>query len=85
MNRNQTMFAVALEVAPGTVFQTFGIGHLYAGKTTTGVALMISYWILQAVNAALTPFFGIGFVTGFLTWLGFMVFAPTNLLGQVRH
>lgn len=85
MNRNQTMFAVALEVAPGTFFGTFGIGHLYAGKVSTGAALMISYWILQAVNFALTGFFGLGVLTGALTWLGFVVFAPTNLLGSVRH
>jgi len=80
MNRNQSMVAVGLEVAPGTLFQTFGIGHLYAGRVGTGLALMLSYWGLQAVNAFLTGFFGIGFITGILTYLGFMVFSTTNLL-----
>ena len=80
MNRNQSMVAVGLEVAPGTLFQTFGIGHLYAGKVVTGLALMIGYWVAQAINVALTGFFGLGFITGILTYLGFMVFSTTNLL-----
>ena len=84
MNRNQTMLAVALEVGPGTVFQTFGVGHLYAGRVGLGFAIMLSYWLLQAFNAFLMGF-GIGFITAPLTWLAYMVFAPTNLLGQVNH
>jgi TM2 domain-containing membrane protein YozV len=80
MDRQQSMIAVGLEAAPGTIFQTFGIGHLYAGKVGTGLALMVSYWVLQWINLMLTGFFGIGFVTGFLTWLGYMVFSTTSLL-----
>jgi TM2 domain-containing membrane protein YozV len=84
VNKNQTMLAVGLEVGPGAVFQTFGIGHLYAGKVGMGLGLMIGYWVLQAINLALTPFL-IGYLTGPLTWLAFMVFAPTNLLGEVKR
>ncbi len=82
MTRNQQMLAVGLEVAPGTFFGTFGIGHLYSGRIGTGVVLMIAYWAALAINAMLIPFGGLGFVTGILTWLGFSVFASTNLIGD---
>jgi TM2 domain-containing membrane protein YozV len=80
MNRQQSMVAVGLEAAPGTLFQTFGIGHLYAGKVGTGLVLMVSYWALQFINMWLIGFFGLGFVTGILTYLGYLVFSTTNLL-----
>ncbi|MEQ1507034.1 MAG: hypothetical protein ABMB14_32705 [Myxococcota bacterium] len=83
MNRQQSMVAVGLEVGPGLVAQTFGIGHLYAGKVGTGLAIMISYWVLQAVNFALMPFF-IGWITAPLTFLAFMVMSPTNLIESRR-
>ena len=80
MTRNQSMVAVGLEVAPGILLQTWGVGHLYSGRWGTGIAIMFTYWVLQAINAMLTPFFGLGFVTGALTFLGFLVFCPTNVL-----
>jgi TM2 domain-containing membrane protein YozV len=83
MNRNQTMLAVALEVGPGTFFQTFGLGHMYPGKVGKGVGILLSYWVLQAINAALMPFF-IGFITAPLTWLAYTVMAPTNLLSESK-
>jgi TM2 domain-containing membrane protein YozV len=83
VNRNQTMLAVGLELAPGALFQTFGIGHIYAGKYKTGIAIMVAYWVLQAINAMLTTVL-IGFVTAPLTWLAFMVLAPTNLIEDKR-
>ena len=43
------MTAVGLEVVPG-FFGFFGIGHLYTGKVGTGLGLMLSYWVLQAIN-----------------------------------
>jgi hypothetical protein len=82
MDRSKSMVAVGLEVAPGVLFQTWGFGHLYAGRYGTGIALMVSYWVLQAINVALTGFFGLGFVTGALTFLGYLVFCPTNVLSS---
>jgi uroporphyrinogen-III decarboxylase len=41
---------------------------------------MLSYWVLQAINAALTLVL-IGFVTGPLTWLFYMIAAPLNARG----
>lgn len=79
MNRQQSMVAVGLEVGPGLFLQTFGVGHIYSGKFGTGVALMFTYWVLQAINAMLLPFL-IGWITMPLTFLGFMVFCPTNVL-----
>ena len=80
MTRNQTMIAILLDVLPGLFFQTFGIGHIYAGRVKTGLAILVSYWVLLAVNAALMPF-GIGFITGGLTLLAYLVLVPTDLLG----
>jgi hypothetical protein len=31
-----------------------GIGHIWAGKTTRGIALLIGYWIYLAVSGVLT-------------------------------
>ena len=42
-----------------------------------GLGIMLSYWALQAVNAALTLVL-IGFVTAPLTWLFYMIAAPLN-------
>jgi hypothetical protein len=80
MAKHSNALAIGLEVGPGFFFQTFGIGHIYAGRMSTGVALMFSYWVLQAINAALVSVWGLGFITGGLTWLAFMVLAPTNVL-----
>ncbi|MFT4624688.1 MAG: TM2 domain-containing membrane protein YozV [Myxococcota bacterium] len=82
-NRNNSMVAVGLEVLPGFFFQTFGIGHLYKGRVGMGLGIMLSYWVLQAVNVALCSIF-IGFITGPLTWLAYMIAAPTNLLEDGR-
>ncbi len=83
MSRQRSMTAAALEVIPGTVFQTFGIGHLYKGKVGAGIGLMLSYWALQAINVALMSVF-IGWVTAPMTWLAYTVFASTNVLSEGR-
>jgi len=80
MSRNKTMVAVVLEVVPGFA-QLFGLGHIYQGRLKAGMGLMVSYWVLQAINAMLVSVW-IGLVTVPLTWLAFMVFAPTNVLGE---
>ena len=79
MNRNESMVAAGLEVGPGLFLQTFGIGHLYAGRYGTGIAIMFSYWVLQTINMMLTPFL-IGWITGPLTLLAYLVACPTNVL-----
>lgn len=68
---------VLLELIPGW-FQLFGLGHLSQGRVGMGLFIMFSYWGIQVVNSFLTLFFGLGFVTGFLTWLFYMVSAPMN-------
>jgi TM2 domain-containing membrane protein YozV len=84
MDRQQSMVAVGLEAGPGLILQTFGIGHLYAGKVCTGLAIMISYWVLQAINVALMPFL-IGWITAPLTFLIYLVMAPTNVLSSKKR
>jgi hypothetical protein len=66
--------AVALELLGGFFFQTFGIGHLYAGNVGVGLGLMFGYWALTAINFALC-FIAVGFITWPLTWIAFMIIA----------
>ena len=66
--------AVALELLGGFFFQTFGIGHLYAGNLGVGLGLMFGYWALTAINIALCFVF-IGFITWPVTWVAFMIIA----------
>lgn len=75
-----SMVAAGLEVAPGTFLGTFGIGHIYQGRVKAGLGFMVSYWVLQAINLWLVPLWGLGIVTGFLTWLAYVVVAPTDVL-----
>jgi hypothetical protein len=64
--------AVALELLGGSFFQTFGIGHLYAGNVGMGLGLMFGYWALTAINFVLCFAF-IGFITWPVTWVVFMI------------
>ena len=64
--------AVALELLGGSFFQTFGIGHLYAGNVGMGLGLMFGYWALSAINFVLCFAF-IGFITWPVTWVVFMI------------
>jgi TM2 domain-containing membrane protein YozV len=84
MTKNENAVAIGLEVGPGLLLQTFGIGHLYAGRVGAGLAIMISYWVLLAINALLTTIW-IGFITGPLTLLAFLIFAPTNVIDTSRR
>ncbi|MET0650440.1 MAG: hypothetical protein ABW208_27850 [Pyrinomonadaceae bacterium] len=67
--------AVLLEVLPGFFFQTFGIGHIYAGNVGTGLLLMFGYWFIQFVNILLC-FLIIGFITLPLCFILAMVISP---------
>jgi TM2 domain-containing membrane protein YozV len=60
--------AVLLEILPGFFFQTFGIGHMYAGNVGTGLIIMFGYWFVTFVNFLLC-FLLIGFITWPLCFL----------------
>jgi TM2 domain-containing membrane protein YozV len=76
--------AVVLELVPG-LFGVFGIGNMYAGRIGTGIALMVSYWVLFWINVVLA-FFLIGVATLALTWIVFMVVGPLLAVSAVgRH
>lgn len=64
--------AVLLELLPGFFFQTFGIGHIYAGNVGIGLLFMFGYWALLVVNILLM-FVIIGFITAPLCWILAMV------------
>jgi len=85
MSKHSNALAIGLEVGPGFFLQTFGIGHMYAGRVGTGVGIMLSYWVLQAINVALMSVW-IGLITYPLTMLAYLVLAPTNVLdGNARR
>ena len=67
--------AVLLEVLPGFFFQTFGIGHLYAGNVGTGLLFMFGYWFIQFINILLCFVF-IGILTLPLCFILAMVISP---------
>lgn len=55
--------AVLLEILPGFFFQTFGIGHIYAGNVAVGLLFMFGYWFVAFVNFLL-----LFVLIGFITW-----------------
>jgi len=67
--------AVILEILPGLMIQTFGIGNIYAGNVAAGLFMMIGYWVLTVINALLCIVV-VGFITWPLTWIAFMIFCP---------
>ena len=67
--------AVLLELLPGFFFQTFGIGHMYAGNVGMGLLFMFGYWFVQFINILLC-FVVIGFITLPLCWLAAMIISP---------
>lgn len=75
--RKENTAAVLLEVLPGVFLQTFGIGHITQGRVGMGLFIMLSYWTLQAINAALTTVL-IGFLTAPLTFVFYLIAAPMN-------
>lgn len=60
--------AVLLELLPGALVQTFGIGQLYAGNVVSGLLFMVGYWIVAFINLLLCAIF-IGFITWPLCWI----------------
>jgi len=67
--------AVLLEILPGFCFQTFGIGHMYAGNVGTGLLIMFGYWFVQFINLLLCLFL-IGFITLPLCFLLVIIISP---------
>ena len=76
--------AVLLEVLPGFFFQTFGIGHMYAGNVGTGLLFMFGYWFIQFVNILLC-FLLIGFITLPLCFFGAMILSPVLAANAVNN
>lgn len=48
--------ALLLELLPGLVMGTYGIGHLYLGRVGRGLLLMFGYWFVAFVNLILASF-----------------------------
>ena len=67
--------AVVLEILPGLMMQTFGIGVIYAGNVAAGLCIMFGYWVLTVINVLLCIVV-VGFITWPLTWIAFMIFCP---------
>ena len=69
--------AFGMELLLGGVFQLFGLGHIYAGRPVLGMAWLLGYMLIQAVNIALMGVV-IGFITLPLTWLVATVIASIS-------
>lgn len=69
--------AALLELLPGFFFQTFGIGHMYAGNVGVGLLLMFGYWIVLFINILLC-FLLIGLITTPLCWMATMVISSVT-------
>jgi TM2 domain-containing membrane protein YozV len=67
--------AVLLEILPGFFFQTFGIGHIYAGRLGTGLLFMFGYWFVQFINLLLCLIL-VGFITLPLCFLLAIIISP---------
>ena len=76
--------AVLLEILPGFFFQTFGIGHIYAGNVAAGLILMFGYWFVQFVNILLC-FVLIGLLTLPLCFILAMVISPITASNTVTR
>jgi hypothetical protein len=64
--------AVLLEILPGFFFQTFGIGHIYAGNVGVGLLFMFGYWFVTFINFLLC-FLLIGLITWPLCFLATLI------------
>lgn len=76
--------AIGLELGMGTCFQTFGVGHLYAGNVGMGLGLMFGYWFLTFVNILLCGVL-VGFITWPLTWVAFMILSSITANNAVKE
>ena len=76
--------AVILEILPGFMMQTFGIGNIYAGNVTGGILMMIGYWVLLVINVFLC-FLLIGLLTLPATWIVFMVLCPMSASSAAKR
>lgn len=76
--------AAVLEVVFGLFFQTFGIGHMYAGHIATGFLVMFGYWGFLLLMAALTFLLGclsfilvpLALVICPVVWFGMLILSP---------
>lgn len=76
--------AALLEVLFGFFFNTFGLGHIYAGDVGKGLLIMFAFWGLQVVNVLLC-FVLIGFITLPVTWIVFMVWSTMAASKRVEE
>lgn len=77
--------AVALELVPGFLFQTFGIGNIYAGNVGVGLLFLFGYWFVLFINILLCMVL-IGFITLPICWIAMMIIAPLTAANSAsRH
>jgi TM2 domain-containing membrane protein YozV len=76
--------AIALELGGGWFFQTFGIGHLYAGNIGLGLVFMFGYWFVTFINILLC-FILIGAITWPLCWIAMMILSPILVANKVKE
>lgn len=75
--------AALLELLPGLLIQTFGIGHIYAGNVGTGLLFMFGYWCVAFINLLLC-FVVIGFVTWPICWIATAILSTVIASNSVK-
>jgi hypothetical protein len=71
--------AAVLEVIFGLFFQTFGIGHIFAGNVGVGLFLMFGWWFFLACASCLGVLtLGIGFILIPACWFLLMIVSPIS-------
>jgi hypothetical protein len=75
--------AVALELIFGSMFQTFGVGHIYAGNVGVGLAWMFGYWAVTTLNFFLC-FLLVGFITWPLCWIAAMIISSITAANAAK-
>lgn len=76
--------AVLLEILPGFFFQTFGIGHIYAGNVAVGLLFMFGYWFVTFINFLLL-FVLIGFITWPVCFLATLIISSMTASNAVSR
>lgn len=69
--------AALLELLPGLIVYTFGIGHIYAGRLALGLTIMVGGWLILFVNFGLI-FLLVGFCTFPIAFILLAVFCTIS-------
>jgi len=71
-----------LEFFFGLLLCTFGVGHIYAGKSDKGLIIMLGWWFILFLHFLLMAT-GIPFVSLPILWIIALIVSPINAAQSV--